>query len=62
MPSTVFREKECLSFLHAQEHKSHVVSPSVAMLSSGKKGGLGGGGTKLPITAHKESMSLPTPV
>lgn len=33
----------------AQEHKSHVVRPSLSTGSSTKKGGRGGGGTKRPF-------------
>lgn len=33
----------------AQEHKSHVVKPSLNTGSSTKKGGRGGGGTKRPF-------------
>ena len=33
----------------AQEHKSHVVKPSLSTGSSTKKGGRGGGGTKRPF-------------
>jgi len=45
----VFSNMNVLLVGMAQEHKSHVVRPSLSTGSSTKKGGRGGGGTKRPF-------------